>query len=125
MLYKAYQGLIRTQCSLIVKEEIDRIVAFAVKQWPAQIDTRIVDEVESESQGEDRGAVGDEENGITEDEYNQARAIVIEANRASASMLQQRMHIGYNHASRMIDLLERRGVIGPHRGAGPREIIAS
>ena len=68
---------------------------------------------------------GDEENGITEDEYTQAKAIVIEANRASASMLQLRMHIGYNHASRMIDLLERRGVIGPHRGAGPREIIAS
>lgn len=125
MLYKADEGLIRTQGSLIVKEEIDRIVAFAVKQWPAQIDTSIVDEVESESQDKDGGAGGDEENGITEDEYNQAKAIVIEANRASASMLQQRMHIGYNHASRMIDLLERRGVIGPHRGAGPREIIAS
>lgn len=46
MLYKADEGLIRTQGSLVVKEEIDRIVAFAVKQWPAQIDTSIVDEVE-------------------------------------------------------------------------------
>ena len=58
-----------------------------------------------------------------EEEYNQAKAIVIEANRASVSLLQQRMRIGYNHASRMIDLLEKRGVIGPHRGAGPREVL--
>ena len=57
--------------------------------------------------------------------YNQIKVIEIEVERKSASLLQQRMHIGYNHASRMIDLLERRGVIGPHRGAGPREIIAS
>ena len=53
----------------------------------------------------------------------QAKCIVIEANRASASMLQQRMHVGYNHASRIITLLEKRGVIGPHRGAGPREVL--
>ena len=41
----------------------------------------------------------------------------------STSMLQQRMKIGCNHASRMIDLLEKRGIVGPHRGAGPREVI--
>jgi len=38
-------------------------------------------------------------------------------------MLQQRMKIGYNHASRIMYLLEKRGVIGAARGAGPREII--
>jgi S-DNA-T family DNA segregation ATPase FtsK/SpoIIIE len=38
-------------------------------------------------------------------------------------MLQQRMGIGYNHASRIIHLLEKRGVIGPMRGAGPREVL--
>ena len=42
-----------------------------------------------------------------------AKQIVIDANRASISMLQQRMRVGYNHASRIIDLLEKRGVIGP------------
>ena len=123
MLYKTDEGLIRTQGALILNEEIDRIVQFAVKQWPAQIDASIEEEVESESEGGGGDAGGDAENGISEEEYNQAKAIVIEANRASVSLLQQRMRIGYNHASRMIDLLEKRGVIGPHRGAGPREVL--
>ena len=43
--------------------------------------------------------------------------------RASTSHLQRRMKIGYNHAARLIDLLEERGVIGPARAAGPREIL--
>ena len=52
-------------------------------------------------------------------------SIVVEANRASASMLQQRMGIGYNHASRIMHLFEKRGVIGPARGAGPREVLVN
>ena len=43
--------------------------------------------------------------------------------RASTSHLQRRMGIGYNHAARLIDLLEDRGVIGPAKGAGPRDIL--
>ena len=122
LLYKADEGLIRTQGALIVKEEIDRIVDFAVQQWPAQIDESVVGEMEAEAnEVEVEGGGG--EDGISEEEYERAKAIVIEANRASISMLQQRMKIGYNHASRMIDLLEKRGIVGPHRGAGPREVI--
>lgn len=125
MLYKADEGLVRTQGSLIVKDEIDRIVEFAVKQWPTLIDAEIVEEIESEAEGEGEGGEGGaNDDGITDEEYERAKAIVIEANRASISMLQQRMKIGYNHASRMIDLLEKRGVVGPHRGAGPREVLA-
>ena len=71
----------------------------------------------------DASSVGDDN--VGEGEYERAKAIVIEANRASISMLQQRMGIGYNHASRIIELLERRGVVGPHRGAGPREVLAT
>ena len=43
--------------------------------------------------------------------------------RASTSHLQRRMGIGYNHAARLIDLMEDRGVIGPAKGAGPRDIL--
>ena len=123
MLYKADEGLVRTQGALITKEEIDRIIDFAVKQWPAQIDESIVEQMDEEAKVEAQGQDGGDDDGITEEEYERAKAIVIEANRASISMLQQRMKIGYNHASRMIDLLEKRGVVGPHRGAGPREVI--
>ena len=123
MLYKSEEGLVRTQGALITKGELSRIMEFIVKQWPSQIDESIVGEMESEgaSDGES-GPVG--EDGITDEEYHRAYDIVVEANRASASLLQQRMSIGYNHASRIMHLLEKRGVIGPPRGVGPREVLA-
>ena len=55
--------------------------------------------------------------------YNKALEVVRATRRASTSHLQRRMKIGYNHAARLIDMLEERGVIGPARGAGPREIL--
>ena len=122
MLYKSEEGLVRTQGALITKGELSRIMEFIVKQWPSQIDESIIGEMESEGTGnEEPGPVG--EDGITDEEYHRAYDIVVEANRASASMLQQRMGIGYNHASRIMHLFEKRGVIGPPRGAGPREVL--
>ena len=62
---------------------------------------------------------------ISEEEYERAKAVVIATNRASISHLQRQLHVGYNHAAKIIDLLEARGVIGPARGAGPREVLAT
>ena len=122
MLYKSEEGLVRTQGSLITKGELSRIMEFIVKQWPAQFDETIVDEMDSEEKKSgDKEPSGDD--GVSDEEFHRAYDIVVEANRASASMLQQRMGIGYNHASRIIHLLEKRGVIGPMRGAGPREVL--
>jgi len=55
--------------------------------------------------------------------YMAALDVIARTGRASTSHLQRRMGIGYNHAARLIDLLEDRGVIGPARGAGPREVL--
>lgn len=122
MLYKSEEGLVRTQGSLITKGELSRIMEFIVKQWPAQFDESIVDEMDSEEKKSgDKEPSGDD--GVSDEEFHRAYDIVVEANRASASMLQQRMGIGYNHASRIMHLLEKRGVIGPMRGAGPREVL--
>ena len=122
MLYKSEEGLVRTQGSLITKGELSRIMEFVVKQWPAQFDESIVDEMESEEKSPADKEPSDD-CGVSDEEFHRAYDIVVEANRASASMLQQRMGIGYNHASRIIHLLEKRGVIGPMRGAGPREVL--
>ena len=124
MLYKSEEGLIRTQGALITKGELSRIMGFVVKQWPAQIDDAIVDEIESEEEKPGEGG-SEGEDGVSEEEYRRAYDIVVEANRASASMLQQRMGIGYNHASRIMHLFEKRGVVGPPRGAGPREVLVN
>lgn len=55
--------------------------------------------------------------------YDQAKEIIIKERKASASFLQRRMKIGYARAARLIDLLEKRGVISPPRGSKPREIL--
>jgi len=55
--------------------------------------------------------------------YEEAKRVVIEARKASASLLQRRLRVGYARAARLIDMLEERGVVGPGEGAKPREII--
>lgn len=122
MLYKSDDGLVRTQGAWVSKGEMKRIMDFMVNEWPQGIDEDVVADMEHEGTGGETG--GDPEaDGISEEEYAMAKQIVIDANRASISMLQQRMRVGYNHASRIIDLLEKRGMIGPRRGAGPREVL--
>jgi len=55
--------------------------------------------------------------------YEEAKKIVIEARKASASFLQRRLRIGYARAARLLDILEKNGVVGPGEGAKPREIL--
>lgn len=54
--------------------------------------------------------------------YEEAKKVVIEFKKASASLLQRRLRIGYARAARLIDMLEERGVVGPGEGAKPREV---
>jgi S-DNA-T family DNA segregation ATPase FtsK/SpoIIIE len=56
--------------------------------------------------------------------YDQAVAIVTETQQASISMIQRRLRVGYNRAARMIEQMERDGVVGPADGAKPREVYA-
>ncbi len=70
------------------------------------------------------GSVG--ESGDIDDELFEAAAeAVIRANKASTSMLQRRLRVGYARAARLIDLLEEQGVVGPADGARPREVLVS
>lgn len=64
--------------------------------------------------------------GEDEDElYDQAKAAVIEAGKASTSYIQRKLRIGYSRAARLMDILEERGVIGPADGAKPRSVIGA
>ena len=55
--------------------------------------------------------------------YFEAKDLVLQADKASASYLQRRLRVGYARAARLLDILETRGVIGPADGAKPREIL--
>lgn len=61
--------------------------------------------------------------GPDDDLYHQAKEIVIQSGKASASLLQRRLRVGYARAARLLDMLEDQGVIGPGDGAKPREVL--
>src|SRR3989344_4869481 len=54
--------------------------------------------------------------------YDEAKRVVVEAKKASASLLQRRLKVGYARAARLLDILEDRGVVGAAEGAKPREV---
>src|SRR5205807_1192099 len=60
-----------------------------------------------------------------DDMFDEAAEAVFRAGKASASMLQRRLRVGYARAARLLDLLEERGIIGPADGARPRDVLIS
>jgi S-DNA-T family DNA segregation ATPase FtsK/SpoIIIE len=71
------------------------------------------------------GGVGGEMGEPDDDMFDEAAEAVFRAGKASASMLQRRLRIGYARAARLLDLLEERGIIGPADGARPRDVLIS
>lgn len=66
---------------------------------------------------------GRDDSGADDDLYNEAKEVVVQAGKASASLLQRRLRVGYARAARLLDLLEENRVIGPGDGAKPREVF--
>jgi S-DNA-T family DNA segregation ATPase FtsK/SpoIIIE len=60
-----------------------------------------------------------------EELYQQAVKAVLNSKRASTSIIQRRLRIGYNRAAGLMDLMEKRGVVGPENGSSPREILVN
>lgn len=111
----------RLQSAYISEEEVKKVVEYLRK---AYID-EIPDNIEL-SGSIDKGnsmfsdSMGDDEE---DDLYEDARATVMEAGKASTSYLQRKLGVGYARAARLIDMLEERGVVGPGNGAKPRDVL--
>lgn len=113
----------RLQGAFLDDAEIERVVQFLKEEHPeAEYQTEIVEKQRGiTSLGGDSGGGGSGE----DDLYDEAREQVVRAGKASASLLQRRLRIGYARAARLLDILEEEGVIGPADGARPREILLS
>jgi S-DNA-T family DNA segregation ATPase FtsK/SpoIIIE len=72
---------------------------------------------------EEEGGEEGEEDDLSDELYDQAVAIVSEMRQVSISMLQRKMRIGYNRSARMIERMERDGIVGPADGAKPRDVL--
>ncbi len=110
---------IRIQGAFIDDREVNNIVSF-IKQPEAVYDEDVLEKIESAVSGEKETDAGD-----ADELLPKAIEIVVEANQASASLLQRRLKVGYSRAGRLIDQLEERGIIGPHEGAKPRAVLIS
>jgi S-DNA-T family DNA segregation ATPase FtsK/SpoIIIE len=114
----------RLQGPMVTEKEVKDVVKF----WKAQAEkTDMAEEggltIDFETKASSGG--GSLEDGGNEDDdlYNEAKDVVIHAGKASASLLQRRLRVGYARAARLLDLLQENGVIGPGDGAKPREVF--
>jgi len=109
----------RLQGAYLKDEEIERVVNFLKDTGEVEYS----DEVTESQRGSVHGGSGDG-GGVDEDDlYDDAKDAVVQAGKASASLLQRRLRIGYARAARLLDILESEGIIGPADGAKPREIL--
>jgi S-DNA-T family DNA segregation ATPase FtsK/SpoIIIE len=109
--------LIRAQGVLVTDDEIHRLVEFVSKQSPPAFDTAMHEKLQSAATTEED--VTDEDEELVE----KCLEIIRQEKRASTSLLQRRLRLGYTRAARIVDILEQRGILGPGEGAKPREIL--
>ena len=109
---------VRLQGSFISDEDVERIVAFVKNQAEADYDDSFDPGEVSESDLDTGG--GDDEGDPL---FEEAKALVIETQKASASMIQRRLSVGFNRATRLMEELEAAGVIGPAEGTKPRKVL--
>ena len=109
---------VRLQGSFISDEDVERIVAFVKNQAEADYDDSFDPGEVSENDIESGG--GDDEGDPL---FEEAKALVIETQKASASMIQRRLSVGFNRATRLMEELEVAGVIGPAEGTKPRKVL--
>jgi len=110
----------RVQGVFLNDKEIRKVTEFIKKQAPAAYDESILSFRPAMRDGS--AVSGD---GGDDELFNEARELVIQAGKASASLLQRRLKVGYARAARLLDLLEAEGVIGPADGAKPRDVLVS
>jgi S-DNA-T family DNA segregation ATPase FtsK/SpoIIIE len=114
---------LRLQNAYISEEELKNVVGYLAKQT----DLQALDSIDLDGGGREAGSdaifsSGFDDDTDEDDLYDEARAAVLEAGKASTSYLQRKFRIGYSRAARLIDMLEDRGIIGPQDGSKPREV---
>ncbi|RLB32381.1 MAG: DNA translocase FtsK, partial [Deltaproteobacteria bacterium] len=107
--------LMRIHGAFISEEEVKRVTEFLRSQMKPEYDSSILKEVSKQEE--------DEEDEFELDEkYERAVDLVLQTGQASISMIQRKLRVGYNRAARMIEAMERQGIVGPSDGVRPREV---
>ena len=110
----------RIQGAFITEEEIERLTEFWRRQGEPELHEELLEATESDEEGE--GSEGDFDPD-QDDLLGDAVATVVQMGTASTSMLQRRLRVGYTRAGRLIDMMERRGVISGYEGSKARQVL--
>ncbi len=107
----------RIHAAYITEEEIDKVVSFLKDQRLAKYDDEVM---KIAAEPEENADIDQSE---YDEKYDEAVEFVCESGQASISMVQRRLRVGYNRAARMVEMMEKEGVVGPADGAKPREVL--
>lgn len=107
----------RVQCPWVSEEEVQEVTDFLRSQGEPVYDENIL------KPRDDEAAAEDDDDGETDPMYDDAVRIVAETRRCSTSWLQRKLGLGYNRAARIVETMERRGLVGPANGAKDREVL--
>lgn len=130
MLYQpvGIQKPVRLQGCYVSDSEIERVVDFIKQTSEAEYDESIIAEIERQtemvaSNGKDGASDDFDEGDEQDDKLEEAIDYVIEAGQASTSSLQRRLKLGYGRAARLIDTMEKMGIVGGYEGSKPRQVL--
>jgi S-DNA-T family DNA segregation ATPase FtsK/SpoIIIE len=135
LFLKEGSQLMRAQGAWVDDDEIARVVAFVKEHCRPCYDQALIGRLDKIKESDPDAAMHEEEAGAEEGEGEEAEGgdddvllpkaleVIRLTRRASTTMLQRRLRIGYTRAARLMDLLEERGIVGPQVGSGTREIL--
>ena len=117
--------LTRAQGALITDQEIERVVEFIARQGKPSYEVEIHRALQKSQGSAGQFSLEPEQptDDADEDIIDKCIDVIRSEKKASVSLLQRRLKLGYGRASRMMDVLEERGIVGPSKGAEPRDIL--
>ncbi len=122
----------RVQGCWVSDQEVERVVEFIKNSFVLDYDQSVIEEIERQAElaaqkaekgGKSRDDGDDADGALEDDKLDEAIEAVIEAGQASTSYLQRRLKLGYGRAARLIDTMEKLGVVGAFEGSKPRQVI--
>ena len=115
---------VRVQCAFVDTPEIEKVNEYISKQ-PGPVCPLTLPEPATDSNGNSSGGASDEDMRSLDSFFEEAAQAIVSSQQGSTSMIQRRFAIGYNRAGRLMDQLERVGIVGPAQGSKPRDVLVT
>lgn len=125
MLFKQGVDLLRVHSAFVDEMEIEKLVE-KLSTIPAQYSQAAMEFIENAKASEAVAELSEDGEEMAQDAlFDEAVKLVASTRQTSASWIQRRMNVGYNRAAKLVEAMERRGIVGPANGSKPRQVLVS